>query len=64
MGLRIVSFKIDEELLEEIDYYSNIVGLNRSEFIRLALERLIDEVKKDVEKEVIVGKTVIEPVIY
>ena len=64
MGLRVISFKLDEDFLEEIDYYSSILGMNRSEFIRQALEKMIDEIKRNLEKEISVREVAIEPVIY
>ena len=34
---RIVTFKISEELLDEVNYYAKKLGVSRSEFIRMAL---------------------------
>ena len=37
MTLRVISLKIDEELLEKIDRYCFIHGISRSELIRKAV---------------------------
>jgi metal-responsive CopG/Arc/MetJ family transcriptional regulator len=52
MPLRVVTFKVEEELLREMDIYSEELGMNRSEFIRYAIERLIEELSRDNGKHV------------
>ncbi len=41
--MRIVTFKVNERLLEELDRYAMIKGLTRSAVIRKAIIRLIKE---------------------
>lgn len=55
--LKVVTFKIEEELLQLLDMYAAQHKLNRSEVIRRAIERLLkeegekeDETKVKVEK--------------
>jgi metal-responsive CopG/Arc/MetJ family transcriptional regulator len=45
MPLKIVTFKAEEELVEEIDKYASRLKMTRSEFIRMAIEKLILEFK-------------------
>lgn len=47
--MRVVSFKVEEELLEQLDRYTIMHGLNRSEAIRKAIELLIKS-NEEVEK--------------
>ena len=47
--LKAISFKIDLDLLEQLDNYAIKYGLNRSEAIRKAIENLINEEKKNEE---------------
>ncbi len=63
MGLRVVTFKVEEEFLNEIDYYSMRLGMTRSEFIRMAIERMIESIEKDTDKPFL-KETLIETVIY
>ncbi|MCD6301209.1 MAG: ribbon-helix-helix protein, CopG family [Staphylothermus sp.] len=51
MPLRVISFKADEKLLEKIDRYSAELGLTRSEFIRMAVEKYIYLLEKLEEKK-------------
>ncbi len=44
--LRIVTFKLEEELLEEIDRYAQSKRLTRSDVIRLALLNLLSNKKQ------------------
>lgn len=44
--LRIVTFKLEEELLEKIDRYAQERRLTRSDVIRLALLNLLDQSNK------------------
>ncbi len=44
--LRIVTFKLEEELLEEIDKYAQSRRLTRSDVIRLALLNLLSSKKQ------------------
>jgi metal-responsive CopG/Arc/MetJ family transcriptional regulator len=46
--MRVVTFKVEEDLLELLDRYAIRYGLNRSEAIRKAIETLV---KLDLEKE-------------
>lgn len=43
MVLRVVTFKIDEKLLEKLDKYARRHGMSRSDAIRRAIERLVTE---------------------
>ena len=47
--MRVVTFKIEEDLLELLDRYAIKYGLNRSEAIRKAIE---DLVKAELKSEV------------
>ena len=46
--MRVVTFKIEEDVLELLDRYAIRYNLNRSEAIRKAIETLV---KGDLEKE-------------
>ncbi|MEM0372948.1 MAG: ribbon-helix-helix protein, CopG family [Sulfolobaceae archaeon] len=46
--MRVVTFKLEEDLLELLDRYAIRYGLNRSEAIRKAIETLV---KSEMEKE-------------
>jgi metal-responsive CopG/Arc/MetJ family transcriptional regulator len=46
--MRVVTFKMEEDLLELLDRYAIRYGLNRSEAIRKAIEALVRE---ELEKE-------------
>ncbi len=48
--MRVVTFKAEEDLLELLDRYAIRYGLNRSEAIRKAIEKLVGE---DVKKETV-----------
>lgn len=52
MVLKVVTFKADEDLVEKIDEYASILGISRSELIRMALERLILEMAKIEDREI------------
>lgn len=39
--MRVVTFKIEEDLLERLDEYAELTGESRSEVIRRALELLL-----------------------
>ncbi len=41
MTMRVVTFKIDEDVLEKLDRYARRTGRSRSEVIRQALEKLL-----------------------
>lgn len=46
--MRVVTFKLEEDLLELLDRYAIRYGLNRSEAIRKAIEKLVkDEIDKE-----------------
>jgi metal-responsive CopG/Arc/MetJ family transcriptional regulator len=48
MQMRVVTFKLEEDLLELLDRYAIRYGLNRSEAIRKAIEKLVkDEIDKE-----------------
>ncbi|EWG06926.1 MAG: CopG/DNA-binding domain-containing protein [Candidatus Aramenus sulfurataquae] len=48
--MRVVTFKAEEDLLELLDRYAIRYGLNRSEAIRKAIEKLVGE---DIKKETV-----------
>jgi len=48
--MRVVTFKIEEELLELIDQYAELSGETRSEVIRKALMELLREEKEKLRK--------------
>ena len=39
--MRVVTFKVDEDLLERLDTYARLKGMTRSEAIRKAIELLL-----------------------
>jgi len=41
--MRVITFKIDEELLKELNTYVNLSGRSRSEVIRAALRKYLAE---------------------
>ena len=41
--MRVITFKIDEELLRELNTYVNLSGRSRSEVIRAALRKYLAE---------------------
>ncbi|MCY0859103.1 MAG: ribbon-helix-helix protein, CopG family [Sulfolobaceae archaeon] len=41
--MRVVTFKVEEDLLEMLDRYAIKYGLNRSEAIRKAIEKVVQE---------------------
>ncbi|MUN29988.1 ribbon-helix-helix protein, CopG family [Sulfuracidifex metallicus] len=41
--LRVVTFKVEVDLLEQLDRYAMRYGLNRSEAIRKAIEKVVNE---------------------
>ena len=48
--MRVVTFKVEEDLLELLDRYAIRYNLNRSEAIRKAIEALV---KQEMEKETV-----------
>ncbi len=42
MVLRVITFKADERLIEQLDLLAKEMGISRSEVIRLAIENLIE----------------------
>ena len=42
MAMRVVTFKIDEDLLERLDLYARLKGITRSEAIRKAIEEMLE----------------------
>ncbi len=40
--MRVVTFKIDEDLLERLDLYARLKGITRSEAIRKAIEEMLE----------------------
>ncbi len=63
MVLRVVTFKVDEDFLREIDYYSEQLGLSRSEFIRLAIEKMIESLDVELSRNY-VRETMIKTIVY
>ncbi|PUA33457.1 MAG: hypothetical protein B7O98_03310 [Zestosphaera tikiterensis] len=59
MGLRIVTFKVDEDLLSKLDELALKLGLTRSEVIRLALLNYISQENKFLKKPGIKVKHVV-----
>ena len=51
MTMRVVTFKLEEDVLEKLDRYARRTGRSRSEIIRQALERLLSS------EEPVVAKT-------
>ncbi len=49
-GLRIVTFKVDPPTLEALDRLAATLGVSRSDLIREAIERLLDEYGVQVDK--------------
>ncbi|MFP3268011.1 MAG: ribbon-helix-helix domain-containing protein [Desulfurococcales archaeon] len=47
MRLKIITFKIDEELLERIDLLAQETGTNRSDIIRKAIILYINKMEKE-----------------
>ena len=43
MGLRVISFKADEELISLIERYAYKHKISRGEAIRIAIQKLINE---------------------
>lgn len=41
MGLRVVTFKVEEDFLEEMDLAARRLGLSRSDLIREAIENYL-----------------------
>ncbi|AOL17096.1 CopG family transcriptional regulator [Sulfolobus sp. A20] len=48
--MRVVTFKVEEDLLELLDRYAIKYGLNRSEAIRKAVEKMV---KEELSKETV-----------
>jgi len=52
VALRVVTFKVERYLLELLDFYAINHGMYRSEAIRLAIQKLLEEDgKKSVRKQ-------------
>ena len=49
--MRVVTFKVDEELLERLDTYARLKRLPRSEVIRRALEEYLKRHHEDIKVE-------------
>ncbi|MEM0020897.1 MAG: ribbon-helix-helix domain-containing protein [Fervidicoccaceae archaeon] len=47
MTLKIITFKIDEELLERIDLLAQETGTNRSDIIRKAILLYVNKMEKE-----------------
>jgi len=45
--MRVVSIKIDYELLRTIDRYARALGVSRSAFIKTAIKRFIAELREE-----------------
>ena len=48
--MRVITFKIEEDLLEKLDWYAIKYNLNRSDAIRKAIKDLL---QKELEKETV-----------
>ncbi len=57
MGLRVITFKLDERFLERIDLVVERLGITRSDLIRAALESFIKFSLADEELEKIDSDT-------
>ena len=44
--MRVVTFKVEADLLEQLDVYAMNHNLNRSEAIRLAMRKLLEDERK------------------
>jgi len=51
MTLRIVTFKIEEELLEKVDKLALKLGVSRSTIIRWAIEYYLEQKSQDLEQK-------------
>lgn len=51
MVLRIITFKLDDSLLEKIDIYAQKIGVTRSEFIRQSILMHIAKLEAEIEEE-------------
>ena len=52
--MKVVTFKIDHDWLEQLDRYAMKYKLNRSEAVRKAIEKVLqEEMNKEKENEVI-----------
>jgi metal-responsive CopG/Arc/MetJ family transcriptional regulator len=51
MTVRVITFKIDKYLLESLDFYATNHGMYRSEVIRLAIKKLLEEDEKTKRRE-------------
>ncbi len=49
MTMRIITFKIDEELLERVDLFAQSMNSNRSEIIRKALIMYLSKMEKELQ---------------
>lgn len=58
MTLKVITFKIDDDLVHLLDWYVMNHGVSRSEAIRLAIQKMINE---ELEKQK-VSKARVEPV--
>ncbi|HWQ16605.1 MAG TPA: DUF6290 family protein [Sulfolobales archaeon] len=47
MALKVISVKLDEETIELLDRYAEKHGMNRSEVIREAIRRIINNTRED-----------------
>jgi len=47
---RVVTFKVEESFLEDIDVLARILGYSRSELIKHTLSKLIEEYRDCIEK--------------
>jgi len=48
--MRVITFKIDDDLLKELNSYVNMTGRSRSEIIRAALRKYLAEKKQAPKK--------------
>jgi hypothetical protein len=54
-GMRVVTFKVDEELLERLDSFARLKGVPRSEVIRRAIELYLrlEEKKQTIQPRIV-----------
>ena len=50
--MKVVTFKIDEDTLEELETYARLKGMTRSEAIRQAIKYWLSAMRKDYEKRI------------
>lgn len=56
MTLRVITFKLEEEILEKLDLLCKVLNRSRSELIREAIENLIKRYEYQIETEKMLEK--------